>query len=68
MGNSLKISIFIDYSVIKFDMSNNKHQNTISLIYRMTDEQMYEKIINRHIKPQININNAYNRQNSNLSK
>jgi len=38
-------------------------------LYRqMTDEQMYEKIINRHIKRQIDINNAYNRQNSNLSK
>ena len=31
-------------------------------LYRqMTDEQMYEKIINRHIKPLIDINNAYNR-------
>ena len=38
-------------------------------LYRqMTDEQMYEKIINRHIKRQIDINNAYNRQNCNLSK
>ena len=33
-----------------------------------TDEQMFEKIINRHIKRQLDINNVYLRQKSNLSK
>jgi hypothetical protein len=38
-------------------------------LYRqMTDEQMYEKIININIKRQIDVDNAYDRQNSNLSK
>lgn len=35
---------------------------------QMTDDQMYEKIINRHIRRQQDINNAYLRQNPNLSK
>lgn len=34
----------------------------------MTDDQMYENIINRHIRFQIDINNAYLRQNPNLLK
>ena len=34
----------------------------------MTDEQMYHKIIHRHIRRQQDINNAYLRQNPNLSK
>lgn len=34
----------------------------------MTDDQMSENIINRHIGCQIDINNAYLRQNPNLSK
>ena len=38
------------------------------LYKQMTDEQMFEKIINRHIKRQLDINNAYLRQKSNLSK
>lgn len=38
-------------------------------LYRqMTDEQMYHKIIHRHIKRQKDINRAYLRQNTNLSK
>ncbi len=35
---------------------------------QMSDDQMYEKIINRHIRRQKDINNAYLRQNPNLSK
>ena len=38
------------------------------LYKQMTDEQMYDKIINRHIKRQKDINAAYKRQESNLSK
>ena len=38
------------------------------LYKQMSDEQMFEKIINRHIKRQTDINNAYLRQKSNLSK
>lgn len=38
------------------------------LYKQMTDDQMYEKIINRHIRRQKDINNAYLRQNPNLSK
>lgn len=38
------------------------------LYKQMTDEQMFEKIINRHIKRQLDINNAYLKQYSNLSK
>jgi len=38
-------------------------------LYRqMTDEQMYHKIIHRHVKRQKDINRAYLRQNTNLSK
>ncbi len=38
-------------------------------LYRqMTDEQMYHKIIHRHIRRQQDINNAFIRQNPNLSK
>lgn len=38
-------------------------------LYRqMTDEQMYHKIIYRHIRRQQDINNAFIRQNPNLSK
>ncbi len=41
----------------------------IFLLYRqITDEQLYEKIINRHLRRQIDLNNAYSRQNPNLSK
>jgi len=35
---------------------------------QMTDDQMYERIINRHIRRQKDINNAYLRQDPNLSK
>jgi len=35
---------------------------------QMTVDQMYEKIINRHIRCQKDINNAYLRQNPTLSK
>ena len=38
------------------------------LYKQMTDEQMYDKIINRHIKRQKDINAAFKRQESNLSK
>lgn len=38
------------------------------LYKQMTDEQMYHKIIHRHIRRQKDINNAYLRQNPNLSK
>jgi SRSO17 transposase len=38
------------------------------LYKQMTDEQMFEKIINRHIKRQLDINNVYLKQYSNLSK
>lgn len=38
------------------------------LYKQMTDEQMYHKIIHRHIRRQRDINNAYLRQNPNLSK
>ena len=41
---------------------------TFQLYRQMTDDQMYEKIINRHIRRQQDINNAYLRQNPNLSK
>src|SRR5690554_1674333 len=38
------------------------------LYKQMTDEQMYQKIIHRHIRRQRDINNAYLRQNPNLLK
>jgi hypothetical protein len=38
------------------------------LYKQMTDEQMYDKIINRHIKRQKDINAAFKRQESNLLK
>lgn len=38
------------------------------LYKQMPDEQMYHKIIHRHIRQQKDINNAYLRQNPNLSK
>lgn len=41
---------------------------TFQLYKQLTDDQMYEKIINRHIRRQQDINNAYLRQNPNLSK
>ena len=38
------------------------------LYKQMTDQQMYHKIIHRHIRRQRDINNAFLRQNPNLSK
>ncbi len=38
------------------------------LYKQMSDDQMFEKIINRHIRRQTDINNAYLRQNPNLLK
>jgi len=77
--NQVALSFMVSSFILKEKLWNNEDLPLLSArdikeiivfqLYRqMTDEQMYEKIINRHIKPQIDINNAYNRQNSNLSK
>ena len=47
---------------------DSKELIVFQLYKQMTDDQMYEKIINRHIRRQKDINNAYLRQNPNLSK
>jgi len=77
--HQVALNFMVSSFILKEKLRNNKDLPLLSArdikeliifqLYRqMTDEQMYEKIINRHIKRQMDINNAYLRQNPNLSK
>jgi len=77
--HQVALNFMVSSFILKEKLRNNEDLPLLSArdikeiivfqLYRqMTDELMYEKIINRHIKRQIDINNAYNRQNCNLSK
>ena len=77
--HQVALNFMVSSFILKEKLRNNKDLPLLSardikeliifqLYKQMTDEQMYEKIINRHIKRQMDINNAYLRQNPNLSK
>jgi len=77
--HQVALNFLVSSFILKEKLRNNEDLPLLSAkdikeliifqLYRqMTDEQMYEKIINRHIRRQIDINNAYLRQNPNLSK
>lgn len=77
--HQVALNFMVSSFILKEKLRNNEDLPLLSardikelivfqLYKQMTDDQMYEKIINRHIRRQKDINNAYLRQNPNLSK
>jgi len=77
--HQVALNFMVSSFILKEKLRNNENLPLLSardikeliifqLYKQMTDDQMYEKIINRHIRRQKDINNAYLRQNPNLSK
>lgn len=77
--HQVALNFLVSSFILKEKLRNNEDLPLLSardikeliifqLYKQMTDDQMYEKIINRHIRRQKDINNAYLRQNPNLSK
>ena len=77
--HQIALNFMVSSFILKEKLRNNEDLPLLSardikeliifqLYKKMTDDQMYEKIINRHIRRQKDINNAYLRQNPNLSK
>jgi len=73
------LNFMVSSFILKEKLRNNEDLPLISardikdlimfqLYKQMSDEQMFERIIHRHIRRQKDINNAYLRQESNLSK
>ena len=77
--HQVALNFMVSSFILKEKLQNNVDLPLISardikelIVFRlykqMSDDQMFEKIINRHIRRQTDINNAYLRQNPNLSK
>jgi SRSO17 transposase len=77
--HQVALNFLVSSFILKEKLLNNEELPLLSardikelivfqLYKQLTDEQMYDKIINRHIKRQKDINAAFKRQESNLSK